>query len=211
MPRGKRKPKDTGQQDTPIEERKAGAEIDEAHEEGVLANLSPTIHAGFTRLYEIEAELAAKTVKHLDPVRQERKEAWAALREETGMQREELAPYFAIFKRARDLDEFDDQSAAAVLKDKMRRLYQALPAGETMNFLDAINGEAMVATSEAPRSAKREGYQAFAEGMRFDQCPFKDAVNREAWQQGFHDAQSTFSKDAPPKAPSDPPDEATQH
>ena len=51
MAKGKSgKAKDKAQQDVPPGERKAGPELDAAHEAAVLENLGPTIHAGFARL-----------------------------------------------------------------------------------------------------------------------------------------------------------------
>lgn len=211
--KGDAKPKKPAE--PPPGERKAGPEINEAHEGAVLENLAPTIQAGFARLYEIETELESKAAKHLDPLRQERKDAWAALRTDSGMQREELAPYFAIYKRVRDLEDFDDQTAANVLRDKMRRLYQALPTGTTMNFLDAMDGAAPNGNghAEPPKSAFREGQRDHGIGMLFDQCPFKDGdtVNREAWQAGWLKSREEWEKSAPPGAKPSAPVEAATH
>ena len=207
------KAKDNGGE-APADERKAGPELDAAHEKEVLHNLSGTVLSGFARVYEIEQEIASETAQHIQPLREQRKDACAALRTDSGMQREELAPYFAIYSRARSIDDFEDQEAAAILKDNLRRLYQALPTGSTMNFLDVIEGAA--APGEPPRSAKREGEKDYGRGVRFDQCPYKgdkpgDIVNREAWQQGFLAAKETWDKAAPPSAPKEPPAEAVQH
>lgn len=215
MAKKPRKAKDQGQQDTPVGERQAGAEIGEAHAAETLHNLSGTVMDGFARLYEIEQEIASKTERHIAPLREQRKDAWAALRTDSGMQREELAPYFAIYSRARSFDDFEDQNAAAVLKDNLRRLYKALPAGETMNFLDAMD-TVQPSHGEAPKSARNEGYRDFGLGMSFDQCPYKgdrpgDVVNREAWQAGFLAAKETWDANAPPANKPAPPAEATQH
>lgn len=212
MTKKSKKAKD--QQDVPIDERKAGPELAEAHGAETLHNLSGTVMDGFARLYEIEQEIQSKTERHIAPLREQRKDAWAALRTDAGMQREELAPYFAIYSRARSFDDFEDQNAAALLKDNLRRLYKALPAGETMNFLEAMETVAPN-HGDAPKSARAEGYRDFGIGMKFDQCPYTgskpgDVVNREAWQAGFLAAKETFDKDAPP-SPADPPAEATQH
>lgn len=204
MARGKKR-----DEEKPADEKKAGPELDKAHEAEVLHNLSGTVMSGFARLYELEAEIETKTAQHIAPIREQRKDAWAALRTDSGMQREELAPYFAIYSRARKLDDFEDQEAAAVLKDNLRRLYQSMKSGETMNFLDAME-TVQPGKPEAIVSARNEGYRDFGLGMNFDQCPYQDAVNREAWQSGFLAAKETFDKDAPPTPPPHA-EAATQH
>lgn len=204
------KAKDGKAAKAPAIEPKAGKELDAAQESAVLGNLSGTVLDGFARLYEIERDIQAARIKHIAPLTEQRKEAWTALRADSSMQREDLSLSFAFYQRVRDLEDFEDQEAAAVIKDNLRRIWQATKMGETLSFLDAVE-TVQPDNGDAPVSAKREGYRDFGLGMQFDQCPYKDNVNREAWQAGFLSAQQTFKKDGPPKPPAAPADAQTSH
>lgn len=204
----KQKPKGTAQKDTPVGERVAGDEIAPAHEAAVLDNLSGTMLSGFARLYEIESDMDAALVRHIEPLRQDRRDAWKALKSDCGdMERIDIENQYRLYKRVRDLEDFEDAEHAARVKDNIRRIWQATKLGETMNFLDSME-TVRPGNGEAPVSARREGYRDFGLGMQFDQCPYQDAVNREAWQTGWHAARDTFEKDAPTSAPKEPPSDS---
>ena len=102
------------------------------------------MRTAFKDIYDIQAEIAHLTELHIAPLREALRKRREQLRTDLDAKSADLAPYYAIYKRDRELGEFDDehQDEAARSQDMMREAWQALAHGETLDFLQVLDGGA---------------------------------------------------------------------
>jgi hypothetical protein len=107
--------------------------------------LPEALKAAFAGLYDLDCEIADLKAEHIEPVTDKRTSAWRRLKASTGINRKDLKLYFDIYKRAREADDMDDETEGEAIKGNLRRLFEALREGETLDWIGAV-GE----TGEGP-------------------------------------------------------------
>lgn len=104
--------------------------------------LPEALKAFFSNMFELETEIAALKSVHIDPKADERTTMWREIKAATGIARKDLDLYYRLYKRDRDAGQMDDEAAGQQIKADLRRLYAALAAGETLDWIGAVVGEA---------------------------------------------------------------------
>lgn len=104
--------------------------------------LPEALKVAFAKIFDIDTNLAALKSVHIDPVAEERTAQWRDLKAATGIARKDLDLYYRLYKRDRDAGQMDDEDAGQQIKADLRRLYAALAAGETLDWIGAVVGEA---------------------------------------------------------------------
>ena len=95
------------------------------------------ITKGFDDLYTIEEEIVEKTEKHIKGLRDLKTKTWRNLRKDVDIPRKVLDLQYRQYKAIKDAaqgggDEFD------ALIDHLREIHLALHAGETIDWVKAI-------------------------------------------------------------------------
>lgn len=212
----KPKARDVGQQGKPAGERKAGPELQAAHEAANLSAQKAVIRKGFKDLYDIDQRMDAAIVKHIEPIRQERRDTWKKLKSDTDIDREDMDLAYKLWKREREAADFEEADARDRVQDNLRTIFAALREGEQLGFLD-IDGLRTDGKREKGAngvhdvSAYREGQVAHGLGLAFDACPHGDSVNKDAWERGWHNAHDAWEKNAQPAAPAAPAEPPAAH
>lgn len=96
------------------------------------------ITATFNQALTIEKQITALTAKYLDPLKDQRTELWRKLKADTGIDSSDAKLFYKIFKREKLADEFDDEADRERVFDNLREVYNALAAGEQLDFIAAI-------------------------------------------------------------------------
>ncbi len=104
------------------------------------AELPEALKAAFAKLYGIDCDLAALKTVHIEPKADERTAQWRDLKAATGIARKDLELYYKLYKRDKDAEMLDDEDAGRQIKDDLRRLYDALAEGETLDWLGVAAG-----------------------------------------------------------------------
>lgn len=104
------------------------------------AELPEALKAAFAKLYGIDCDLAALKTVHIEPKADERTAQWRDLKAATGIARKDLELYYKLYKRDKDAEQLDDEDAGRQIKDDLRRLYDALQKGETLDWLGVAVG-----------------------------------------------------------------------
>lgn len=99
------------------------------------AELPEALKAAFAKLYGIDCDLAALKTVHIEPKADERTAQWRDLKAATGIARKDLELYYKLYKRDKDAEQMDDEDAGQQIKEDLRRLYDALQKGETLDWL----------------------------------------------------------------------------
>jgi hypothetical protein len=102
------------------------------------AELPDALKAAFAQIYTIDTNLAALKSVHIEPVADERTTQWRNLKAATGIARKDLELYYKLYKRDKDAEQMDDEDEGKAIKSDLRRLYAALAAGETLDWLGVV-------------------------------------------------------------------------
>jgi len=103
--------------------------------------LPEALKVAFGKIFELDTNLAALKSVHIEPVADERTAQWRDLKAATGIARKDLELYYRLYKRDRDAGQMDDEDAGQQIQADLRRLYNALAAGETLDWLGAVDAD----------------------------------------------------------------------
>lgn len=104
--------------------------------------LPEALKVAFAKIFDLDTDIAALKSVHIDPIAEERTAQWRDLKAATGIARKDLELYFKLYARDRAAGQMDDEDAGQQIKADLRRLYTALAAGETLDWIGAVVGEA---------------------------------------------------------------------
>lgn len=102
------------------------------------AKLPAFIKDSFGNLYAIEGKLADLKAQYIEPVADQRTEAWRILKAKTDVTRKDLDLFYRLYKRERDAEAMEDEEAGTKILEDIRKVYRAIAKGETVNFLDVL-------------------------------------------------------------------------
>ena len=110
-----------------------------------IVELPDAIKASFETIYRYEKTIEALHAKHIEPVAAERTAVWRDLKAGADMTRKDLELGYRIFKRWQEAQDMEDEAEGARIQANIKRLFAACKAGDTINFLQALdlveNGE----------------------------------------------------------------------
>lgn len=101
--------------------------------------LPAALKVAFAELYALDDKIAELKAEHIDPLADSRTATWRDLKAKTDIARKDLDLFYKLYKRARMAQALDDEAEGERIRDNLRRVYQALQAGETLDWLDAVN------------------------------------------------------------------------
>ena len=94
---------------------------------------------GFNEIYEIEYNIAKLTEKHIKEPKALKTKAWRNLKKDVDIPRKVLDLQYRQYKAVRAAREDGENDEFNVLLDQMREVHLALHAGETIDWVLAIN------------------------------------------------------------------------
>lgn len=118
-------PKKNGKDDGPTK----GHNVGEVHK---------TIRSGFDALYKLDKEIEELTAKHVEPVKDQRKETWRHLKADTDITRKILELDYKKYKIAREAKEEREEDGPAIL-DSMAIAHEALHPGEVVDWVEVVD------------------------------------------------------------------------
>lgn len=140
------------------------------------------MRTAFQKMYECDRDIAAAKAQHVKPLQEERGDIWKNVKNDLNAQSADLKPLYAIFKRDRELVDFDNEDKAGKSIDLLREGFETLRTGETLNFLSVLGEphqpELETTDVKTARSAGRQAGQAGKPG----------AVNPHGAGGDLHDA-----------------------
>jgi len=96
------------------------------------------IQAAFPAIYGLMQQVEAKKAEHIKPLADAITKAWRMLKAETGTDQADLKPFFLIFIREQIAAAAENEADAERIRENLRRAFQALSSGETLDLLAAF-------------------------------------------------------------------------
>lgn len=118
------------------------------------------IQAAFPAIYGLMQQLEAKKAEHIKPLTDAITKAWRQLKTDTGIEQADIKPFFLIFIREQIADAAENEADAERIRDNLKRAFEALHTGETLDLLAAFG---QVETLKGGRAEETDEDEAEAE------------------------------------------------
>ena len=111
-------------------------------------NPDAALQSGFGQMYDLDKQINSAIEKHVKPLRDEKSELTALLKERTGIERKDINAVYGIFKRAKSTLEMDDEDHGAEVRSNLQLAWEAIFPGDQLDFMQAFD-----AVEQARKSA----------------------------------------------------------
>lgn len=96
------------------------------------------IQAAFPAIYGLMQQLEAKKAEHIKPLTDAITKAWRQLKTDTGIEQADIKPFFMLFLREQIADAAENEVDAERIRDNLKRAFEAMHTGETLDLLAAF-------------------------------------------------------------------------
>lgn len=156
------------------------------------------IRKAFAEICSTERQLAALTEKYLTPLRDQRTKLWRDVKADTNIPRKVLSAEYALYKLAREANDFMDEDEGASRLDDLREAHLALHPGETLDWAAALNWDEQAKKPKGNGAAGNDpageaiyiGAQAALDGQPRTANPHAEGSDaHDAWEKGWHNGE----------------------
>tara|TARA_R110000744_G_scaffold222629_1_gene341496 strand:- start:249 stop:689 length:441 start_codon:yes stop_codon:yes gene_type:complete len=143
--------------------KKTETVADPQHNVGAL---NDTIVSVFQKRLKLEREIDKLNEKHIAPIKAEVKELMGTMKADTTIENKDTTLVYKLWKRQEDAKEIMDEDDGDRVQDNITTLFQALLAGEMIDFAGVVghSPRAIVEAAEAEQaSADEEAAEAGVE------------------------------------------------
>lgn len=103
-----------------------------------VANLNKVIQDAYPEAWELHAEITRLKKEHIEDLQKKLNQVWQTAKADTGMSIKAIKSQWPAYKLENESKVFIDEDAGTKLRDELKFIHNALQAGETADFIAAL-------------------------------------------------------------------------
>jgi hypothetical protein len=106
-----------------------------------VANMHETMNRYFREIHELDVQIDRAKETHVKPLQDQKKEKKKELRDTLDAKEADIKPWYALYKRKQDVQQFEEEDESKKSLDMLRLGYEALREGEQLDYIFALDGD----------------------------------------------------------------------
>jgi hypothetical protein len=100
-----------------------------------------TMNRYFREIHELDVQIDRAKETHVKPLQDQKKEKKKELRDTLDAKEADIKPWYALYKRKQDVQQFEEEDESKKSLDMLRLGYEALREGEQLDYIFALDGD----------------------------------------------------------------------